>query len=429
MATTPTILVKKADGSFVRMSLDEVKKIKSSAPTPMAPAPAAPVPAKPVKPMAAASPAPRPPSPPPVPERRAKPSAPAPEKKVTAGASTPPPAPVSKKLPKPVLTETEPVRPAQAAPPPLPAASATDFSSPLEEDLPEMKSAVLPRLSASRDQEVDTLIGKLSFTVSPEHQNRLRTIVQLRLKDIRDNDQTREVLVRRALDGGLGLTPEQADEVVNRCEEAVKPAPAPVRPPRSSVTSAPAPTAAARKNTIAIFYESSVPATTTPFNAFVHGQLKPQPAERPAAQPSSVSAAPSGKAASQKMATDVFKLNTTPAAKIPMHDIVSRPKILNPVEEIRFISSVDFRRLAPTIPEAVARLKQKFINLREESMVLFLEGWAAWKESPLYVDYVTAVAGLLARNQKIANLIADKKNLQPDEISALVDMEHSLSVV
>ena len=124
-----------------------------------------------------------------------------------------------------------------------------------------------------------------------------------------------------------------------------------------------------------------------------------------------------------------FKLNAEPKAKVVIHDVAPRPKIYSAVEEIHYVTLIDFRRLATTPAEAGARLQQKFVNLREESMLLFLDGWEAWKQSPLYREYVSTVSGYLARGSKLETLTADKTKLQPNEIAALVSMERTLAMV
>ena len=56
-----------------------------------------------------------------------------------------------------------------------------------------------------------------------------------------------------------------------------------------------------------------------------------------------------------------------------MHDVKTKPTSLSPLDEIQYFSLIDLRRLSSKPAEAVARLKQKFINLKDESFVLFMD--------------------------------------------------------
>ncbi len=408
-----TILVKKADGTMVRMSLDEIRQKKAGASTPPAPVQVAPTQA-----------------------------APAPEK---------PPAVVPDNLPVEPAPEQKPVvAPAPVAPPrpPKPALPKADMSSLLEEPAPKTSSGA-PLISLPRDAQADEIIGKLSFTVSKTNLNRLRTLIQLRLKDIRSVDQVEEALSRSEQDGGVGLTREQAHEVLKHLpgfEELIP-------------------------------YKKELPAITTPFNAFKHSQgatSSPAPAKPPApapikpvvqpappkpafqpppkpmmtqsttapvaprpqpATPPRPAPAPVAPLTKEKVietftkttaAEDPFmKLAADSRAKSSMKDIVAKPAPVGPTDEIRSFGLTDFRRLSSKPEEAALRLKQKFINLQGESILLYLEALDAWKASPLYGEYVTAAIRALGGKQALSSL-NDTKTITFLEIQAIVAMERQL---
>jgi hypothetical protein len=408
-----TILVKKADGTMVRMSLDEIRQKKAGASTPPAPVQVAPTQATP-----------------------------APKK---------PPAVVPDNLPvEPVVEQKIAPTPAPVAPPrpAKPALPKADMSSLLEEPAPKTSSGA-PLISLPRDAQADEIIGKLSFTVSKTNLNRLRTLIQLRLKDIRSVNQVEEALSRSEQDGGVGLTREQAHEVLKHLpgfEELIP-------------------------------YKKELPATTTPFNAFKHSQgatsspkpvapaplppVKPvvQPAPpKPAFQPppkpmvaSSVATpvaprsqpampprpapAPVAPITKEKVietfakttaAEDPFmKLAADSRAKSSMKDIIAKPAPVGPTDEIRSFGLTDFRRLSSKPEEAALRLKQKFINLQGESILLYLEALDAWKASPLYGEYVTVAIRALAGKQALSSL-SDTKTITFPEMQAIITMERQL---
>jgi hypothetical protein len=405
-----TILVKKADGTMVRMSLDEIRQKKAGASASPAPVPAVPTQVASV------------PEKPPVVVPDNLPVEPAPEQ-------------------KPVVA-TSPVAPPRLAKSALPKA---DMSSLLEEPAPKTSSGA-PLISLPRDAQADEIIGKLSFTVSKNNLNRLRTLIQLRLKDIRSVDQVEEALSRSEQDGGVGLTRDQAHEVLKHLpgfEDLIP-------------------------------YKKELPATTTPFNAFKHGQeatsspkpvapapVKPvvqatpskpafQPAPKPmtaqpvatpvvprpmpvvSPRPASTPAAPLTKEkvietfTKTTAAEDPFmKLAADSRAKSSMKDIIAKPGAVGPTDEIRSFGLTDFRRLSNKPEEAALRLKQKFINLQGESILLYLEALDAWKASPLYGEYVTTAIHALAGKTPLSAL-TDTKTITFLEMQAIITMERQL---
>jgi hypothetical protein len=52
---------------------------------------------------------------------------------------------------------------------------------------------------------------------------------------------------------------------------------------------------------------------------------------------------------------------------------------------------------------------------------------AAWKNSPLYLDYVNAGLSALSKHQPLSLLSTDKNKIQLEEIQALAAMNHELN--
>jgi len=371
----PTILVKKADGTFVRVPLSELKK-KSTAPVTQPVV--APVVAEPI-----AAPAPIV-----VPEKK-------PEKvyKSWSGkefVSTPKAVlPSTKKIEEKIVVKEKP----------------TDFQSLLEEDELIM-SALGPKTSATRDTEVDNVIKQLSFVIPASFVGRLRNIVQLRLKDVRGQSETKDIVLLSIKDGGLGLTEAQAEELEKKCvakmgivsTEGVVPLKTKAAAPVAKNISADLPQK---------FVEPAVPANTTPFNNFIHGDAKNNITENIAPE---------------------FKISSAALPKPVMRDITVKPIDMGPVDEIRFFRLLDWRRLANNPAEAANRLKQKFINLKEESIVLFMEAAAAWRESPIYQEYLSVVDKAFTKKTNVGAVIIDKEGINLEEIKALVKMEKELGI-
>ncbi len=276
------------------------------------------------------------------------------------------------------------------AKPTTPKLDAEDFASPFDDE-PDVVKADLPKLSAPRGIETADIIGKISFKVPEAYQNRLRGIIQLRLKDIRSEEDTRELVSRSIKDGGLGLTEGQAEDLMTRIKHGSK-IDSSVRPDVRRASDGM--TAAAALPMIELEME---PATVAPFNSFIHQD------------------------------NSVRKPRTMGNFSKPqMDDIISKPKEMGPLEEILYFTLIDFRRLSDNPAEAASRLWQKFINLKEESILLYFEAVKNWHLSPFYADYLKVISTAIAKKQKLASVIGEKNQIQLSEIQALIEMEKRL---
>ena len=120
-------------------------------------------------------------------------------------------------------------------------------------------------------------------------------------------------------------------------------------------------------------------------------------------------------------------LNFGKTVKKTVEDIIP-PKNVNfgPIEEIKNFTLTDFRRLSSVKQEAVSRLRQKFINLKEESFLFYLQALEAWQQSPLYKKYIERICESLNKNLTIAGLVKKDDELTEEEIKLLVQMEKEL---
>lgn len=378
----PTVLVKLPDGTFVHRTLAEVRQSSQKKPASNL------APLTPKAPLAAL--------------RRGAPTA-----------ATAPPTPFTKE----------------------------DAPSLLEETVPIVNEHF--RLtSASRDDQVDAVMKKLSFQPAAEHTNRLRTVIQLRLKDVRSVDQTKEVLTRRALDGGVELTLSQAEEVLGVCKSFE---PEPITPSRSARALSNDPvkkdeTITTLGNQLPIVETRKLPpATATPNNSFVHApviETVPVPATakipvkpgvgqaRAGTGDAATSAASPGAPRAEAMTG--FKLSSVPRARTTMNDVVAKPVEMTAVDELRYFTLTDFRRLSNKPEEATMRLKQKFVNLKDESILFFLDALAAWQTSPLYLEYVARLTKSLADQKPLVNPDTDKDRITLAEMQSLARLNSSL---
>ncbi len=378
----PTILVKKADGTTTRMTLEQVKAMQTEKTTAVA-----------------------------------QPSQPQVEIKK-------PLAPIYSI--EPIIKKTEKI----INPTSVKQWTREDSKSLLEEKL-DKKENNAPLVSLGRQNQVAQVLSKLNFKIAPENSNRFQSIIQLRLKDIRDEEQTRDSLLKPVLEGGMALPEEQTEKVMAACSSIIasqnvsEGAAIQLKKDGLSKSGIALSPLAPRNDRIPmiepeelpqVYHEPAVPATSTPFNTF-SGQRKgvaPLPQNNNQAR------------LSRYDSNDNLKLNTAPAVKKVMRDVVSPVVEMGPIEDIGAMSLIDFRRLSPNPAEAAARLKQKLLNLKDEAYLLYLDGLAAWHNSPLFRDYISAVSLSLLKRQPLKTTMADKNKLQVAELEAIVKMEREL---
>jgi hypothetical protein len=424
---TQTILVKKPDGTFVRVPLSDIPKMQTSVRA-VVPAtkPVAPVVVKPVeKEKVVAS----------VPVHHK-------EKSAEVKHTTPHVHPIhqavldhkektAKKMEKPRPLHVAKKSALEQMKPGLSVGGDNDGWSLLDEPAPS-KTTAGSFTSDRRDEQVDSIVSKLSFKVSAGNSNRLRTVIQLFLKDVRSAEQTREILERREIDGGLGLTGVQTGELLEKAgyKNPLKPIVSPMKPENTGLKIT---------KTINTRLEKELPQTYPPLMKRGQGGVQVAPSPTPPSPPSSSTSPSPSTPPATKQALDTavtratladvpammpsFKISSETRSRMSMADVTVKPLEMTPVDEILFFTLVDFRRLAPDPLEAARRLKQKFFNLKDESIVLYLEALAAWQRAPLFHDYLNLVSESLAGGVPLQSLTQDKKRIQLPEIMALVDME------
>ncbi|GEM_PF-3627660 len=79
--------------------------------------------------------------------------------------------------------------------------------------------------------------------------------------------------------------------------------------------------------------------------------------------------------------------NLIPKTSQKITDIRPAPKLLGPVEELSHLTLQDFRRIGTDAAEAAARVEQKIMRLKSESLLRANQGMTAWRSSPLYQQY------------------------------------------
>ncbi|HYE60342.1 MAG TPA: hypothetical protein VEA18_04120 [Candidatus Kapabacteria bacterium] len=272
--------------------------------------------------------------------------------------------------------------------------SADDHKSPLDTSLHEDGAPVSqPVPSKTIDQRVVDIMNSIPFVVTPNVRGRLQSLLQSRVKEIRTDDQILHYFVRSEGDGGLGFTEEQAHQIIEKIHTVIAPkgfgSNRVLRPEKQQragekITQPVRPTQNQR----------AVPLVNmpTPTRSILPGSV-PQ----------------------KTMVHDVF-----PGGEAKQS--------VGPIDELRNLTVEEFRRLGASVQERKDRLEAKFRTLEQESYLLYLDAKDAWKGSPLYKEYQTIILSALKDGKTIQDVALEKRGMTFEDIQALISVGKSLHV-
>jgi len=114
-----------------------------------------------------------------------------------------------------------------------------------------------------------------------------------------------------------------------------------------------------------------------------------------------------------------------------IEDVRVRPKVMGPLEELRYLDLVNFRRLGSNPKEITTKIVNKIHLLEKDGYDRMVEGVKAWRQSPvnrLYVRLVqeAVVSGLPLKEAIAKRQAENKESLSMDELSAIVSMNNQL---
>jgi len=129
-----------------------------------------------------------------------------------------------------------------------------------------------------------------------------------------------------------------------------------------------------------------------------------------------------------KNITDVQMSNSLGKKKL---EDIRKPKVMTPIEELRYLDLVNFRRLSKDPKEAVAKIDQKIKLLENNSYGQMLAGISAWRESQINKLYSKIVVDALKLNKNIEEIIAHRRDkgepyLEIEEINQIIELNNNL---
>ncbi len=130
---------------------------------------------------------------------------------------------------------------------------------------------------------------------------------------------------------------------------------------------------------------------------------------------SGADAKPAVKPSTQSPQSRVFG-KSEQGGKIKMEDVKFQPKIMGPIDELKYMQLIDFRRLDADPLKAAEKIKEK-ISLLDDEYSKRLEGIKAWRLSPVNRLYLKMGASGISRKEPIDAIIEERKSAGKDYLS------------
>lgn len=121
----------------------------------------------------------------------------------------------------------------------------------------------------------------------------------------------------------------------------------------------------------------------------------------------------------------------SPVNKPKIQDIKAAPRVMGPIDELKFLDLVNFRRLGTVPAEATAKLFKKIKLMEHDGYDRMTEGIAAWRQSPVNRLYLSIGQEAVRKMKPLKEISKDRQSnnqeyLSPEEITAIMELNAKL---
>lgn len=310
------------------------------------------------------------------------------------------------------------------------------------------------------NKKVEAIISKADIKFSSEFLlNRFKQIISTYLKIVRDRLDTKLTLKKEVAGGGLGMDEGAANKILLIADEILGKTPFPpikapikIAVPEDLIKEAPSAAKLASLKTIGardIDYDYSQlpkqaslkPAQASPAPQVIikkveldtDHELAPLPPVvipeakpkiiPPAAKVIKVSDIFSRAKGDQDKTSDrsegvkpkiQIRKPSEPTGKIKIEDVKHIPRVMSPIDELGYMSLINFRRLAKSPFDAVAKIKEKIKLLEEERYSKKIEGVRAWRSNQVNKLYLEIGARSISQGKPVDVIIEERKKTGQD---------------
>jgi hypothetical protein len=350
----------------------------------------------------------------------------------------------------------------------------------VRQKLPKAVAGLKPVLIAKIIREI---IVESKVSLPEEARKKLENILLINLRDIRDGFETRETLVGLTGPAGIPMTPEQVEKILSvagqklqKIEEKTKETE--VQKIKQAMEGERTKSETAKEKTVEgvrktledrwreITKKQSAPPMVLPKELVASSvglQVKavgvmPRAGVAPPQIAAAKSAPPAASASSKVVSfptaakifdlsdeekpkpLEIFKPIAPPQVRRPippqdkrprLDDVKYVPKLVGPVEELREMTLIDWRRLGSTPAMAASKVKEKISLLERQSFGQKIAGIKAWQESEVNKLYLEISRESLAKGVSADQIItervsAGKTTLTGDDYRAVMELNRSL---
>lgn len=108
-------------------------------------------------------------------------------------------------------------------------------------------------------------------------------------------------------------------------------------------------------------------------------------------------------------------------------------RLIGPIEELQYMTTIDFRRLAEDVLQRGDKILEKIRLLEERSYIDKIKGMQAWQSSDVYSLYVELAHESLTQGKPLENIIDERKRqhkeyLSKDEFFEILNLNQKLSL-
>ncbi|MBI4779648.1 hypothetical protein HY797_04345 [Candidatus Falkowbacteria bacterium] len=123
--------------------------------------------------------------------------------------------------------------------------------------------------------------------------------------------------------------------------------------------------------------------------------------------------------------------NLSQSQKTRIEDVKYVPRVMGPLEEIRYMDLINFRRLDRDPQKSANKVKSKISLLEEEGYDKKLEGIKLWRINPINKLYLEIGRSSIGENKPVDVIIEERKinnqeYLTAEEFKAIMDLNKSL---
>lgn len=212
----------------------------------------------------------------------------------------------------------------------------------------------------------------------PQLQQRCVKIVESRVRDVRDAFHTRAQFEKSAETGGLGLTGRRLADMTERLEQAVQEYHSTLRTDVDAQKAAKVSTP--KKPDEQTRIDDRYQNLTKQVRQAI--ETTPTPATTPV---------------------------RPPLVRPQMKDVQFAKRLVGPVDELRTMSATEFRRLSEIPERAAEKVMSKVDLLETQGYDQKVQGITAWRQSPLYKQYVALAQEALVQGLQVEEVLTARQ--------------------